>query len=206
MVQQKVLVKETNDWLISLWMEVKKGDRQAFNTLCEHHYRMLFNYACTLTKDRELIKDIIQDLFLSLWEKRNTLGDIHAMSIYLIKALRNNLIYHHRKNKFNFVENYFEAEDEYLSDFSNIEGEIISAEIYSQNEKRVRKAIELLPKRQREVLFLKFYQGKTYDEIAGIMSINSQSVSNHLQKAFSNLRILLPNDWVLAFMILFMEY
>ncbi|MFY7890314.1 MAG: RNA polymerase sigma factor [Spirosomataceae bacterium] len=201
MIQQKASIKDTNTRLIFLWNEAKEGNRQAFNALCEHHYRMLFNYAFTLTKDRELIKDILQDLLLNLWEKRNTLGDIHAMSIYLIKALRNNLLYHNRKNKFNYVDNFFDSEEDYLSDFSTVEGDIINYEIYSQNEVRVRKALELLPKRQREVLFLKFYQGKTYSEIADIMAINPQSVGNHIQKAFSTLRTLLPSDWQFAFLI-----
>jgi RNA polymerase sigma factor (sigma-70 family) len=203
MVVNDQKIKAKNDTFIALWNNVKEGDREAFNALCENHYRMLFNYAFTITNDRELIKDVIQDLFLGLWEKRNTLGDINAMSIYLIKALRNNLLYQLRKNKFNFVNNYFEDEENNLTDYSTIEGSIIKSEIFSENELRVRKALDLLPKRQKEALFLKFFQGKSHEEIANVMDINTQSVYNHLQKAFSTLRTLLAYDWKVSIFILY---
>ena len=55
--------------------------------------------AVSSRSDKEAIKDGIQDLFLQLWEKRNTIGTINVISIYLIRALRNNLLYQMRKNK-----------------------------------------------------------------------------------------------------------
>lgn len=78
---------------------------------------------------------------------------------------------------------------------------MISGETYSQNEQRLRQAIALLPKRQQEVLFLKFYQGLEHEQISDLMDINRQSVANHLHKAIITLRTLFPNNWELILLL-----
>ncbi|MEA5427274.1 MULTISPECIES: RNA polymerase sigma factor [Arcicella] len=192
--KQLETLSKSNDFYLELWNQARLGSREAYAQLCESHYRTLFNYGLNLTKDRELVKDVIQDLFLYLWEKRNVIGEINVMTIYLIRATRNNLISQLRKNQWNVLYDNFDSEDE-LTDEQTIESSLIEYERYSQNEQRMRKAIELLPKRQREVLFLKFYQGVSNTDIANLMNINNQSVSNHLQKALITLRALFPNHW-----------
>ncbi|MEA5404032.1 sigma-70 family RNA polymerase sigma factor [Arcicella sp. DC2W] len=192
--KQLETLSKSNDFYLELWNQARLGSREAYAQLCESHYRTLFNYGLNLTKDRELVKDVIQDLFLYLWEKRNVIGEINVMTIYLIRATRNNLISQLRKNQWNVLYDNFDSEEE-LTDEQTIESSLIEYERYSQNEQRMRKAIELLPKRQREVLFLKFYQGVSNTDIANLMNINNQSVSNHLQKALITLRALFPNHW-----------
>jgi len=192
--KQLETLSKSNDFYLELWNQAKLGSREAYAQLCESHYRILFNYGLNITKDRELVKDVIQDLFLYLWEKRNIVGEINVMTIYLIRATRNNLISQLRKNQWNVLYDNFDDEDN-LTDEQTIENSLIEYERYSQNEQRMRKAIELLPKRQREVLFLKFYQGVSHSDIANMMNINNQSVSNHLQKALITLRALFPNHW-----------
>ncbi|MDI9874088.1 RNA polymerase sigma factor [Flectobacillus rivi] len=198
-------LSKNNELYVSLWEQTQLGDRAAFSKLCEAHYRLLFNYALNFTADKEAIKDAIQDLFLQLWEKRATIGTINVMSIYLIRAVRNNLLYQMRKNKWQDFSTDVDSEEANIADETNVEDQWISTEIYSQNEQRVRKALELLPKRQREVLFLKFYQGLSHDEIADLMNINKQSVSNHLQKSMTTLRTLFPNHWELWVITYFIQ-
>lgn len=187
---------------LDLWQKARFGDKEAFCQLCENHYKILFNYATSFTKDRELIKDQIQDLFLHLWEQRNTINEIRVITIYLIKALRNNLLQHLRRNQWNILNDNF-TEDLNFFEEINAETNLISHEIYSQNEQRIRQAIALLPKRQQEVLFLKFYQGLDHQQIADLMDINKQSVSNLLQKALITLRTLFPNNWQFWSFLLF---
>jgi RNA polymerase sigma-70 factor (ECF subfamily) len=187
-------IKEGTAAYLELLNRVKLGDKTAFNELCVNYYRLLFNYGYTVTSDRELIKDVIQDLFLQLWEKRIGITDIDSIGKYLLKSTRNNILYQIRKNRVNFVDEFIEKDDNQPDNYT-IENDIILNETLSQNEARIRKALELLPKRQREVLFLKFYESRSNDEIADLMEINYQSVSNHLQRALSTLRTLLPNNW-----------
>ncbi len=191
---KQLSVEQKNEVYINLWEQSQQGSREAFSQLCQAHYRTLFNYALNFTDDREFIKDTIQDLYLHLWEKRTSIGTIHVMSIYLIRSIRNNLLHQMRKHKWQEFKSEFGEALEY-TDGMSLEDEWVQNEVYSQNEQRIRKALELLPKRQREVLFLKFYKGLSHDEIAELMAINKQSVANHLQKSMTTLRTLFPNHW-----------
>ncbi|MFC0183809.1 RNA polymerase sigma factor [Pseudarcicella hirudinis] len=149
---------------LDLWQKARFGDKEAFCQLCENHYKILFNYATSFTKDRELIKDQIQDLFLYLWEQRNTINEIRVITIYLIKALRNNLLQHLRRNQWNILNDNF-TEDLNFFEEMNAETSLISHEIYSQNEQRIRQAIALLPKDSRKCCFLNFIRGWTTSKL-----------------------------------------
>jgi len=195
-------ISQTNEINLNLWQKAKVENKEAFCQLCENHYKILFNYATSFTKDRELIKDLIQDLFLHLWEHRNTISEIRVITIYLIKSLRNNLLQHLKRNQWSLPNDNF-SEDLIFFEDVNAETNLISLEIYSQNEQRIRQAIALLPKRQQEILFLKFYQGLDHQQIADLMDINKQSVSNLLQKALITLRTLFPNNWEFWSFVLF---
>ena len=74
-----------------LWLAFKSGDSEALGQLASEHYRVLYNYATKFTKDRELIKDCIQDLFLYLWDQRENLHSSPFVTIYLLKSLKHNL-------------------------------------------------------------------------------------------------------------------
>ncbi len=74
-----------------LWDKFLQGDACAFGELMHRHYRDLFNYGTRFTKDKELVKDCIQDLFLSLWKNRLTLSRTEFVKYYLLKSLRRKL-------------------------------------------------------------------------------------------------------------------
>lgn len=179
-------------YLEELWTRFKNGDGDAFDELAKRRYRALFNYATRFSKDREFIKDCIQDLFLELWDRRQNLMDTPYVTIYLLKSLRNNLL---RSQKLQrrlgdtqeLVEENFD-----LSDGLTIEMELIASEFVDENERTIRQAIEQLPKRQQEVIFLKYYQGMTNDEIANVMEIERQSVANFLYRAINQLKACFP--------------
>lgn len=176
--------------LAKLWSRFKAGDEKAFDQLAELRYRVLFNYATRFTKDRDYIKDCIQDLFLELWERRERLVDTPYVTIYLIKALRNNLVRQLKLDKGWF--DYQEVEENTLIETSNIEGDLIHAEVLSEQEQTIRKAIEQLPTRQQEVIFFKFYEGLSNEEIAQIMDVERQTVANFLYRALTQLKNILP--------------
>jgi RNA polymerase sigma factor (sigma-70 family) len=173
-----------------LWCKAKAGDKKAFCQLGEDHYAWLFAYAQNYTSDRELIKDTIQDLYLHLWENRKTI-QIEQISMYLLRSMRNNILLTYRKGS-----NFTDLPDpNWLTDATahTIESEIISSEITSRNHYHLEKAILTLPIRQREVIFLKYYQGLENDQIASLININRQSVANHLFKALTKLRQTVPH-------------
>ncbi len=158
----------------------------AFCQLAEKQYRSLFAYATNFTEDRDFIKDSIQEIFIRIWEKRATTS-IQYVSIYLFKSLRNQLLQEFRRTKPE-RSSIHSSEVSELTDWQTIETEIEQGEADFESQHKVRQAINTLPKRQQEVVFLKFYNGLENDQIAALMEINRQSVANLLYKALGALK------------------
>ncbi len=195
-------IREDNDYLLALWHKAQAGDKVAFCQLADVQYRSLFAYATNFTDDREFIKDSIQDVFIRIWEKRTTIF-IQFVSIYLFRSLRNELLQTYRRNKYPLA-SLLNHEADQLSDWQTIETEIEQNEVDSESYNRIRRAIDGLPKRQQEVVFLKFYEGLGNDQIAALMDINRQSVANLLCKALCVLKnqMVFFRYWLIALVAL----
>jgi RNA polymerase sigma-70 factor (ECF subfamily) len=195
-------IRDENDYLLALWHKAKAGDKAAFCQLADAQYRPLFAYATNFTDDREFIKDSIQDVFIRIWEKRATIS-IQFVSIYLFKSLRNELLQSFRRSK-QPLASLYNQEVSQLSDWQTVETEIEQSEADSESHDRVRRAIDGLPKRQQEVVFLKFYKGMENDQIAELMDINRQSVANLLYKALCALKSQMAffRYWLIALVLL----
>lgn len=188
-------IAEENTVLLNLWQQSQAGDSLAFCQLADRQYRTLFNYATSYTSDREFIKDSIQELLIHIWEKRETIH-IQFVSIYFLKALRNQLLQEFRRN--NTSRPLLDINDiDELSDYQTIETEIEKNEVYSKNQVMVRTAINDLPRRQKEAVFLKYFEGMDNEQIADFMHVNRQSVANLLFKAISALKSAIPVSHIL---------
>lgn len=188
-------IAEENAVLLNLWQQSRAGDSLAFCQLADRQYRTLFNYATSYTSDREFIKDSIQELLIHIWEKRETIH-IQFVSIYFLKALRNQLLQEFRRNNASRPLLDIDEMDE-LSDYQTIETEIEKNEVYSKNQVMVRTAINDLPRRQKEAVFLKYFEGMDNEQIADFMHVNRQSVANLLFKAISALKSAIPVSHIL---------
>ncbi|MDQ6477193.1 sigma-70 family RNA polymerase sigma factor [Dyadobacter sp. LHD-138] len=172
-------------YLSTRWQQFTAGDKNAFGEIAECHYAALHHYGTRFTQDRELIKDCIQDLFLQIWERRDSLSVIDSIKPYLFQSLRNNLL--RRIKKQAVFSDISKNENDLLDDLSP-ESDWILHETDQLTTDRLAHAINLLPKRQREALYLKFYQNLSYDEIAEVMGLNRQAVANYLQYGLQKLR------------------
>jgi len=74
------------------WSRLKKGDPQALGYLYDTYADKLFTSALRMTTDRELAKDCIQEVFIEIWNYRNTLGDVMHSQSYLVKVMRSVLL------------------------------------------------------------------------------------------------------------------
>ncbi|MBD2752484.1 RNA polymerase sigma factor [Spirosoma validum] len=179
--------------MAQLWARFRADDEKAFDQLVEARYRVLFNYATRFTKDRDLIKDCIQDLFLELWNRRKAIVDTPYVTIYLIKALRNNLLRKLRRERdWALAVKEDPENDIYHIDELTAEVTWIAGETQLSTEQNLREAVSHLPKRQQEVVFLKFYEGLSNDDIAQVMDVEKQTVANFLYRAMTQLRNSLP--------------
>ena len=162
-----------------------QGNREAFLRLYNRHVTLLLNYGISITKSRELVKDCVQDLFLTIWQRRETLGEIESMQAYLLTSLRRLIIYKLKKQDKTGI-----REQEYSAGGGDetIEETIIRAEGLQFQQNTILEKVEALPPRQREVIFLRFFAEMSYEEIGQLMELNYQGVRNLVYKAISSLR------------------
>ncbi len=167
-----------------LWPLYCGGDKNAFGKIAEHCYKSLHHYGTKFTDDRELIKDCLQDLFLDIWEKREQLSGVVSPRPYLFQAFRYNLL-HRIRQRARFSQ--IGSEELEFSSFSS-EAEWISRETESLLDQKLQQVLELLPKRQKEALYLRYYENLSYEEIAGVMGLRRQAVANYLQYGIQKMR------------------
>jgi RNA polymerase sigma factor (sigma-70 family) len=166
------------------------------------HFRTLFHYGTKFSADDDFIKDHIQDLFLNLWDRRQSLEAEVNVKAYLLASLRRRL---HRAllAQKRFV-NY--SPDESPAGFElelSVEEAFIADEATDSLCRELKLQLENLPQRQREAVYLKFYEDLTRDQIAEVMGINAQSVSNLLQVAIKHLKINWKAEFLLVAFLLF---
>ncbi len=187
-----------SDQCVNLWKSFRTGDKDAFGQLMRENFRHLFNYGSKFSDDDELVKDVIQELFLKLWEKRINLSDDVNPKAYLTVSLRRAL---HRKiqsqSKFSSYSDLNELECSFDLQIS-VEEQLIEKESSRELAFKIAANLSELPARQREVVYLKFFQDHSRDEISDIMQIKPQTVSNLLQLALKKLRIALKSRLVVC--------
>lgn len=176
-----------------LWAELRAGERESLNIIFRNYYSHLFNYSIRIVGDEEIVKDAIQELFIRLWERRETLGEAKSVEAYLLSSVRRILL--RKKEAFQKKAEYNRIYlNEALSVSFSIEEVMIQQELRQEQKERLYDAIQKLNNRQKEALFLRYYHGLTSNEISVVMDVNPQSVRNHLARAIASLQALMK-DW-----------
>jgi RNA polymerase sigma factor (sigma-70 family) len=185
----------------TLWQDFKKGNRHAFNTLLQEYYPRLLNYGVRLVSDRLFVEDTLQDLFIDLWQKRAGLGDVQNVNAYLVSSFRRRLL--REKEKKNRLGTVLELFDNYDFHFQfDIQTQLIGVEQENETHDTLKKHLDKLTKRQREAIYLRFYQGLGYVDIAQIMAINQHSAVNLVYDALRLMR----QNWTVSLFLAFFYF
>ncbi len=160
------------------WIEFITGSKKAFDFIYDKYFALLFGYGMQFSANKALIKDCIQDLFIELWTKKETLPEVHAVKFYLYKSLRRKVI--KTITKKDFLSQGATSDVFHLQNGTSTEATIIKQEIVQENEKRIQRALNQLTSRQREAVFLKFYENLPYKEIALIMNLSDAKYARKL--------------------------
>ncbi|MEM8524453.1 MAG: sigma-70 family RNA polymerase sigma factor [Bacteroidota bacterium] len=167
-----------------LWQQVLQDDIQGLEQIYKNYYPALFAYARKLVEDHTLAEDAIQDTFIYVWNHRRSIGEIHSMQFYLTRAVRNTcLALIKKQSKFQALE---EAEAKLKINIQTSELDLMTED--SGTKEKLKTALDELSNRQREIIFLKFFNNLDYQEISQVLNINYQSVVNHVHKAIQKLR------------------
>jgi RNA polymerase sigma factor (sigma-70 family) len=171
-----------------LWWKFKNDDRDAFATLYQKHIIPLIAYGSKLCPDRDQLKDQIQELFVELWSSRKNLADTSSVRFYLLKALRYKLIRLEKNRQLLTGIKRFEEHNADTLMEDPVETSIVEKELHESYRTQLKVAMGHLTPRQQEIIQLRFYQGFTHEQIAGLMDLNYQSVSNLLHIALCRLK------------------
>lgn len=169
----------------ALWNALKMGDMNAFSTLYKTFYPLLHNYGLKISKNNiELTEDCLQDFFIYLYDHRENLANLEVLNPYLYSSYRRSLINAIKKSS-----KTVSYDDQKGLNFSfSKEDLMIKQEIDVLKEVKIIKFLNELPRRQKEVLYLKYYSNLSITEISNVMEINYQSVVNMIHKSIKKLR------------------
>ena len=185
------------------WEEFRGGNEAAFSRLYDQHVRALLAYGHRLTSDRALVEDCLHDLLIDLWERRAFLGVTTSVRLYLFKSLKHKLLKaldQRRRRPMSHPTNL----DDYAFSFARCpESLLIESQGNEARETHLHRSLAQLPPAQREAVYLRFFEGMAYEEIAELLAINYQSVNNLVYRAMKSLRKAMANAvlglvWVVA--------
>lgn len=157
---------------------VTNDDRSAFEMIYRKYWKHLYDFAFMKTHDTDVSEDIVQDLFVTIWEKRKTLN-VKNLRAYLFTATRNSVIDHYKKKIFSELDHVEAvAEPEYALFLEELE-------TLTQN------SIAQLPDKTKRIFLLSRFEGKTVREIATDLNLPERTVEYHITQALRMLRVLL---------------
>jgi RNA polymerase sigma factor (sigma-70 family) len=169
-----------------LLQRLRSGDEKALGALMTLFYEPLYDYACRFSTDQQLVKDCIQEVFISMWQRRDSATSILSPKYYLLRAVRNQVLKTISKNA-KVISSGTLHEYDFDVEFS-VESAIIERQISTENAARLHEILSRLSARQKEIIYLKFYRHLDQEEIAALMNINRQSVYNLLHESLEKLR------------------
>lgn len=160
----------------SLWQRLKQGDKTALETIYRQEVEALLQYGLKFTPDHGLVEDCLHDLFVDLWRNRAGLGRTDAIRPYLLASLRRLIVKRLTRHHQRFAE--APAEDHIFGAELAIDTLIEARELSEEQARRLERAFEQLSSRQREAVYLRYYEDLSYEDICQAMNINYQSVRN----------------------------
>lgn len=177
---------------ILLWKKLKQGSTSALGDLYDQYIDILFSYGIQLSGDKDHVMNCIHDLFIDLYKYKSNLAETDNIKYYLFKSLKRKIF---KKNNSLLVLKKEESTSNYTLKNKNfrqsIEQDLIDAEIVQERSIKLAEALSSLTSRQRNVLFLRFNEDKSYEEISLILNISVQSSRTIIYRAIKKLRFLL---------------
>jgi RNA polymerase sigma factor (sigma-70 family) len=168
-----------------IWDSFIKGDTHAFELIYNKHVDLLFNYGLKMTRNVDLIEDAIQDLFLYILARKENLTSPQYIQYYLLKAFKRILLARIREEG-SFSSNPLGVD--FSINYTMEFGELDDQKSKEKKLQLIEQLIEQLDPRKKEILFLKFYSGLSYDEIGKLVGIQSDSAKKLVYRVVSSLR------------------
>ncbi|MGY0408412.1 MAG: RNA polymerase sigma factor [Polaribacter sp.] len=177
-------INEVSD--LQLWQEFKSGSEFAFEIIYKNHAFKLYSYGLKLVRNKDLVKDAIQDLFIDIWNTKDKLANVTSIKGYLYKSIRRKLIAQATKQRKFF--NDTKDINNLLNTTPSKEFNLIEKQRFDNDCRTLKKHIATLTHKQKEIIHLKFYVGLSYEEIMEVMSLDKKATYNLMSRTIQILR------------------
>lgn len=185
---------------IALWQEFTEGNELAYEGIYHKYVSGLYKYAYMVVKDQSLAEDVIHDVFTDLWSNRKRLGKIRSVRLYLFSSIKRRSLRKLKKERL-FTSDLATDEPSFGITPSFLD-ELIDVEHKDSLTEDIKKCIAGLSNRQREIIYLRFYQNMSYADIAQLLQLDQKYVYNLASKAFGVLRKSIPFILVINILLL----
>lgn len=190
-----------------LFDQVRTGDQKAFELLFSIYFARLNDFAKNVVKDEIISQDIVQEVFVKVWEERAKIETLN-MEAYFFRLVRNRCIDYikHLKvinNRIQEIRVLSKYEELYRIDFIGNEPYVL---IEQELKNRIETTIRSLPERCREVFLLSRIEGLKNKEIAEKLDINIKNVERHLSRALQSFRKNFNEELPIALIALIIKY
>lgn len=167
------------------WQQFISGDNDSYSWIYNNFVQVLYKYGLRFTSNQEIIKDCIQEVFTSLYKNRDRLITPDNIKVYLLVSLKNCLL------RTLYKESHYDYDSSESIMFSlepTVEEVFITNEQYQNQQKRIKEILTLLSPRQQEIIYYRFIQELSMDEICVLMNLNYQSAQNLIQRSLKKMR------------------
>jgi RNA polymerase sigma-70 factor (ECF subfamily) len=163
---------------------LKSNDHAAYEKIYQRYWLVLYRHARKMLQDEEEARDVVQDVFVTLWSKREELTLNTSLSAYLYVAVRNKILNLFKRSK--IENNHMDSLKVFINKGENITDHLLREKNLSEI---IEQEIALLPLRMRQVFELKRKSNLSYKEIAEEMTISDLTVKTQMNKAIKILRL-----------------
>ncbi len=158
-------------------------DHSAFESLFREYFPFLVSFARKYVQDEEVRKDIVHNVFLNLWQKRDELDMGQTLKPYLFRSVHNRCLNHIRDHK-KIIHHDLPQEENQVMSYLESDQQVQQSEL----EMKIKQVIDGLPDRCREIFVLSRFEEKKYAEIAEMLNISVKAVESQMSKALKVLR------------------
>lgn len=181
-----------------LLYRLQKGDYRAFELLYDKYRMLLMGKVFRLVKSEELTADIIQDLFLKIWNNRENVDPEKSFRSFLYK-ISENLVFDFYRKAARDRELFRGVFDNLNTQYDHVEEYINKKDV----EKQLQHVLDILPPQCRKVYLLFKFEGKSYQEISDMLGISLSAVNNHITKANNLIKKHFPSENLVALYVVF---
>lgn len=171
--------KLNSDYVLKdLLKALKQDDSVAFEKLYHLYSARIYGNILKMVKSQELAKELHQDVFYKVWDKRQLIDPEQSFTSYLFQLSKNTIYNYLRRHNLELqVQNYITFHN--LEYYTHIEENLER----NESEKLLQESISLLPPKRKQIFEMCKIEGKSYDEVSELLGVSKSTINDHIVKA-----------------------